>query len=91
MLTVAEARKIGIKACMDKIGYDFCMSNKDNATTGYTEEEGFVYCYVGVSDKSPDTLQAGLLFTATKFPFSASCNVRLVDGKIDFLECHLPM
>lgn len=66
MLTVAEARKIGIKACMDKIGYDFCMSNKDNATTGYTEEEG-------------------------KFPFSASCNVWLVDGKIDFLECHLPM
>lgn len=91
MLTVAEARKIGIKACMDKIGYDFCMSNKDNATTRYTEEEGFVYCYVGVSDKSPDTLQAGLLFTATKFPFSASCNVWLAGGKIDFLECHLPM
>ena len=90
MLTVKEARKIGVKACMERIGYDFCMANRENATTGYTEEKEYVHCYVGVSDKSPDTLQAGLLFTSTKFPFSASCNVWLADGKIDFLDCHLP-
>lgn len=39
MLTVNEAKNIGIKACIEKIDYDFCRKYADNATSGYSEED----------------------------------------------------
>ena len=48
MLTVNEAKNMGITACIEKIGYDFCRKHADNATSGYSEEEGVVNCFVGV-------------------------------------------
>ncbi len=48
MLTVVEAKKIGIQACMDKIGYDFCKKHADNGTTAYGEDDGFVKCFLGL-------------------------------------------
>ena len=38
MLTVEEAKKIGIRACVEKIGYDFCKAHPDNGVSAYGEE-----------------------------------------------------
>ncbi|MBD5149868.1 MAG: hypothetical protein HDT18_05750 [Oscillibacter sp.] len=92
MLTVKEAAQIGINACIDKIGRDFVLANRDNGVSGYGENDGMVFCYVGVDDKpwvdeEPDVL---VLDSTSKFPYRVSCNVRLADGTTDFIECVLP-
>lgn len=92
MLTVKEAARIGINACIDKIGRDFVLANRDNGTSAYGEEDGSVFCFVGVDDKpwaveSPDAL---ILDSASRFPYHASCSVCLADGATTFIECVLP-
>lgn len=94
MLSFEAAKKIGVNACIDKIGRDFVTKNKDNSTSAYGEGEGEgeVYCYVGVAEESsglndsPDKLY----LTADGFPYYASCNVSMMDGSITFLECVVP-
>ena len=39
-MDVDEAKDIGIKVCIEKIGYDFCRKYVDNAISGYSEAEG---------------------------------------------------
>lgn len=95
MLTVIDARKIGIKACIEKIGYDFCKKHADNATTAYSEEDGIVFCYVGVDDSPAPVIDPNIekLILSSKrneFPYSASCNVNMSDGSVVFLDCVLP-
>ncbi len=92
MLTIKEAAKIGINACIDKIGRDFVLANRESGTSAYGENDGSVYCYVGVDDqpnvpRSSDTL---VLDNTSKFPYHASCNVRLEDGATTFIECVRP-
>ena len=51
MLKIEEAKKIGIRACIDKIGYNFCETHRDNGVSSHgVEREGYFYCFVGVSD-----------------------------------------
>lgn len=94
MLTVKEAAQIGINACIEKIGRDFVQTYKDNSVYahGDGETEDSVYCYVGVSDAPPPKFPEGVLLldSASKFPYYASCNVRLTDGATTFLEWALP-
>lgn len=95
MLTREAARKIGIDACIDKIGRDFLQKYKDNAVYAYGdgETENSVFCYVGVDDKpyvpeeNPEII---VLDSFSQFPYRASCNVQLADGSTDFVECVLP-
>lgn len=95
MLTIEAARKIGINACIDKIGRDFLQKYKDSAVYAYGdgETENSVFCYVGVDDKpyvpekNPEVL---VLDSTSQFPYRASCNVRLEDGAMKFIECVLP-
>lgn len=95
MLTFEEAKKIGIRACMDKIGYDFCMQHKDNAVSTYGEDDGIVYCFVGVSDQ-PEPDYDSLDYSELKlthendWTYYASCNVDRSNGAIEFLECKVP-
>ena len=94
MLTVEAARKIGIDACIDKIGRDFVRANKDSAVFawGGGEAENSVYCYVGVDDKPIPPNPPGVLIldNTSKFPYSASCFASRTDGAIKFIECVLP-
>lgn len=95
MLTVEEAKKIGIRACINKIGYDFCKKHADNATSAYGEEDGYVNCFVGVSDfPAPECditkVEQLILTSGKKWPYVASCNVYLEDGEIEFLEHRVP-
>ena len=95
MLTVIEAKNIGIRACIEKIGLDFCKKHADNATSGFSEEDGYVNCFVGISDEPAkqydisniDTL---ILTSCSNWPYEARCNVSLSDGKIEFSELRLP-
>ena len=86
MLSAVEARKKGIRACMEKIGFDFCMEHKDNACTSYGENDGKMFCFVGISDE-PDNLDEDVLILSSVkgFPYSASCNVDMTNGCIEFI------
>ena len=50
MLSADEAKKIGIDACIEKLGFEFCKKHADNATSAYGEDDGIMNCFVGVDD-----------------------------------------
>lgn len=88
MLSVIEARKKGIRSCMNKIGFDFCMANEENSVTAYSEYEGNMYCFVGINDnpvkdRNPDIL---ILSNNKGFPYYSSCNVNMNNGDVEFLD-----
>lgn len=92
MLSVEAARKIGIDACIDKIGRDFVLEHKDFATAAYGESEDGVFCFVGVDGKYQTANRDGVLVldSRSEFPYRASCNVSLADGATSFIECVVP-
>lgn len=95
MLTVEEAKKIGIKACIDKIGYEFCKKHEDTSVCVTGVKEGVVTCYVGV-DTRPEAKEelenkrAFILDEVNSYTYFANCNVSMEDGSVEFLECCLP-
>ncbi|MBQ8138041.1 MAG: hypothetical protein IJ195_01140 [Lachnospiraceae bacterium] len=91
MLTYEKAKKIGIDACIDKLGREFVMSHKDTASSAFGDRGDYVYCFVGVNDKSPYNKGNKLILTSdNKYSFVARCTVDYVDGEVKFLECTLP-
>ena len=95
MLTVIEAKNIGIKACIEKIGLDFCKKHADNSTSGFSEENGYVNCFVGISDKPVkqydiSEVDSLILTSCVKWPYAARCNVSLYNGNIEFYELRRP-
>ena len=94
MLTIEEAKKLGVSACIDKLGRNIYEKFIDSSTTVYGDfsEDGVIFCYVGVNDqpKKNDHVESLILSSTNPIPYSASCNVQLSDGKIVFLECNLP-
>ena len=94
MLTYEEAKKVGTKACLEKLGRDFVIEHRKTACSAYGDEDDHAFCFVGV-DTEPDTPWTGgeIVFDDSpdqKFPFSASCNVSYADGVVTFLDCRLP-
>lgn len=93
MLSVKEARTIGINACLDKLGRDFVMAHRHSSTSAYGEHDDCVFCFVGVDDAPSPTRNDGCitLDSHSVFPYRVSCNVRLQDGAIEFVECIVPV
>ena len=92
MLTLEDAKRIGINACIDKLGRDFVLAHRDTSSSAYGESEDGIFCFVGVDDRpqmveSPDIL---VLSGDSSFPYRVSCNVSLIDGATSFIECVLP-
>ena len=58
MQTFEEAKRIGITACVDKLGYDFVKKYEDTACSAYGDEGDHVSCFVGVSTE-PETPWTG--------------------------------
>ena len=90
MLAIKEAAKIGIDACIDKIGRAFVIINRNNGTSGYGEyDESYVYCFVGVDDE-PLNLSSSLgglvLDSVSKFSYFANCVVNRIDGTVEFID-----
>lgn len=95
MLTFEEAKKIGIKACIDKIGYEFCLAHKDNSTSAYGEDDGIAKCFVGVSDAPAheyniEEVEYLILTHKADWPYFAHCDVDMATGEITFGECKIP-
>lgn len=91
MLTYEKARKIGVEACIDKLGRDFVMKYQDTSSSGYGDRGDHVFCFVGVDDRPAPEMKDELILTSNgKFPYMARCNVRYSDGQVEFLDCVLP-
>ena len=92
MLTFEEARKIGINACIDKLGREFIMRNKENSCTSYGDAEDYAFCFLGVDNRVPNfnPNEELVLDGDSKWQYVAKCNVWYQDGKIEFLDCILP-
>ena len=94
MLTFEDAKKVGTIACVDKLGRDFVKRHKETACTGYGDNDGYAFCFIGVSDKPDKPWDGGRIILddspSAKFPYMASCNVAYDTGEITFLECVLP-
>lgn len=97
MLTFNEAKIIGKRACIEKIGIEFYEKYRDSSTTAYGDfsDEGVAFCYVGVDDQPIVATPTEPLILSNEayknpIPFFASCNVVLESGEIVFLDCTLP-
>ena len=91
MLSSKMARKIGINACIDKIGRDFVLAHQDTATSTYGETEDGMYCYVGVSDAPlPEHEPGVLVLDSVPSPYHASCIVNLESGALPFKDVVCP-
>lgn len=88
MLTELEAKRIGVRACIEKIGYDFCMQNEENSSTTYGAENGIMFCFVGIDTPNYDNEDPNVLILSSMkgFQYHASCNVNMQDGNIEFLD-----
>ena len=92
MLTYEQARRIGIDACIDKLGRDFVMRYRDLSCSACGDRGDHVYCFVGVNDKPLPKMKDELVLTSNSdFPYTARCTVDYLDGRIGFLECVLPI
>ena len=89
MLTELEAKRKGIRACMEKIGFDFCLENEENSSTTYgVDNKGKMFCFVGI-DNIPDNdnnSEILILSSVKGFPYYSSCNVDMNDGSIEYLD-----
>lgn len=94
MLSFEEAKKIGIDACVKKLGISFVKQHADSfcSAYGWGEEENTVFCFAGIDDKpqkmsNPDEL---ILTSNNDFPYRVSCNVNTLNSSITYLECIIP-
>ena len=96
MIKEKEAKRIGIRACMDQIGYDFCKAHSDNAVSAWGKDEtGLFNCFVGVNDapakKRNISEVTELVLTADNdWQYYANCNVSLDDGSVIMEDSRIP-
>lgn len=89
MISVEEAKKIGVDACIDRIGRDLCREYADNATSAYGLRDNYLDCFVGVNDVHDVHIDLNsvteLVLTHEKdWKYSAECSVDMDDGRVIF-------
>ena len=85
MVSVECAKKIGITFCAEKMGRDFVEKFANSSSTGFSEDAGSVFCFLGINDNESelDTNQnLRLTNSIESFPYRASCDVILKDGRV---------
>lgn len=92
MLTFEQAKKIGLDACIEKLGKEFVRNHAETTSSAYGEHDEEVYCFVGVSTGPRKSFNGKTLRLSSdrKPAYRASCNVSLKDGSTTFIECVLP-
>lgn len=94
MLTFEEAKKIGIDACVKKLGVSFVKQYADSfcSAYGWGEEENTVFCFAGVDDNPGELINSDelILTKGDSFPYRVSCNVNIINGFITYIECVIP-
>lgn len=92
MLTFEDAKRIGLNACIEKLGREFVNKYADSTSSAYGDDgEGNAFCFVGV-DNRPQKPYTGTLTLSRreKFPYRASCKVSMSNGSTVFYDCVLP-
>lgn len=94
MLTFEEAKKIGIDACVKKLGVSFVKQYADSfcSAYGWGEEKNTVFCFAGVDDNPGELINSDelILTKSDCFPYRVSCNVNIMNGFITYIECVIP-
>ena len=95
MLTEQNAKKIGLKACVDKIGYEFCKKHADTVVCSYGVTQGVMQCYLGIDDQpapeyDTESMKSFILTDDEYLPYYANCDVNMEDGTVRFRKCNLP-
>ena len=94
MLTYEEAKKIGVNACVEKLGRDFVMKYKNTSCSAYGDDKTHAFCFVGVNTEPDPPYREDdplVLDGGSDWPYKASCNVWYQDGRIEFFDCKLPL
>ena len=92
MLSFEEAKRIGLDACIDRLGREFVQRYAESSTSAFGEfDQDKVFCFVGVDDEPHDPGdEKTLVLTKREFPYRSSCTVTKSSGDIVFLEERLP-
>lgn len=95
MLTEEEARRIGLRACVEKIGIEFCEKHKDTSVCAYGVVEGVMQCYFGVDDQpNPDfeKLKPEEVYLSCRryAPYFARCEVNMESGVVTITDFCIP-
>lgn len=91
MLDNDTAKRIGLEFCIDKLGLDFVKAHGKTATFAYGEDNGAMFCFVGIDDTTRKCDEsAPLLDSVSQFPYRASCVVDMATGEIILRECVAP-
>lgn len=92
MLTIDQAKKIGFDACAEKLGREFVDLHADATSSAYGQHDDKVYCFLGISIEPRRTFDGETLRLSSdrKLKYRASCNVSLLDGSTEFIECVTP-
>lgn len=94
MLTFEEAKKIGIHACVEKLGVSFVKQYADSfcSAYGWGEDKNSVFCFAGIDDNPEPTTDTDhlILTNSNSFPYRVSCNVNILNHSITYVECIIP-
>ena len=93
MLNEKEAIRLGLNACVDKMGRDFVLSHKDEAVMSYGKVDDDILCFLGVGNAKPNQYDGKnlVLDSTSKFQYYVNCKVNLLDGTKIFTNCELPI
>lgn len=87
MISEDRAKRLGINACVEKLGREFVEAHKNSVVYAYGMNQDVMYCFVGVDDRPQKRSDRLILDNVSKWPYQASCNVDLETETISFLEC----
>ena len=91
MITIDKAKKIGLNACIDKLGREFVEKYQESSSSAFGDRGDYLYCFLGVNNQPETRNGEGLLLTSdSQFPYVARCKVDYEDGRVSFLECVIP-
>ena len=87
MINPDRAKRVGINACIEKLGREFVEAHRDAVIYAYGMNQDVMYCFVGVDDKPQKGTEKLMLDSVSKWPYRVSCNVDLETEAITFIEC----
>ena len=83
MIDFENARKTGIDLCINALGKDFCIANKDNALSGYEEpENGILKCFVTVDTQKDRTDKLSISGKPMQYQAFATVNMQTGEAAI---------
>ena len=88
MLTLEEAKKIGIKACIKKIGSKFDKEFAVSACGNEPDEDNKLFCFVGVDKQTLNKKKNNklILNSISRFVYTAYCTVDMETGKVEYIK-----